>query len=89
MRQPREGLRLFASIGACVGGSRMFLLIPVLMDALRRGSRGWSEQQIGLLGSGDVAGMFMGGVLALCLPPLAPWHASRTGRTASALVAVG
>jgi predicted MFS family arabinose efflux permease len=54
-----------ASIGVFVAGSLMFPLVTVLIDTLKTERPDLTATEIGLLGSGDTFGMFLGAVAAL------------------------
>ena len=71
MSKPGTGDVSVANIVAALiignAGSIAFILSPVLVGALRRSDLPINESQVGLLGSADPTGMFLGAILALII----------------------
>jgi MFS family permease len=57
---------LIGSVGTSIGGSMLFVLVPILVEGLRAGE-GFSARDAGLVASAGTFGMFLGAIGALVL----------------------
>jgi predicted MFS family arabinose efflux permease len=59
---------MFSSVAVSVGGSMLFVFVPVLVDGLRQ--EGFTAREAGLIASGGTFGMFLGAIVALIVTHL-------------------
>jgi len=73
---------MLGAVGTSVGGSMLFILVPLLVEGLRTGATQFTAREAGLVASSGTFGMFLGAIAALLLVSVGQRQAAMGGALA-------